>query len=575
MSTNQSYYSNVNPDLLNSIPTNASGVIEIGCGEGALARVYRLRNPTCSYIGVELSDSAAKAANEILDEVLVCDVESPSTHSQLDLLLDKYPCDTLVLGDVLEHLRNPWELLRNFYNRLGADGTCIACIPNVGHWSLVKKLLEGRWDYADQGLLDITHLRFFTLDSAIEMFKQAGWVVVDAKPRILWPKETEVEVSKLSQYADQLGIEKGKLARDLSAFQWVIRAKKSVKEPVIDVVALGLPKVGGVTEARVDYPLKTLASLANVRSVWGEGAVTIPSQSTGGVFVLHRQFMLEPELNSRLEDLVNRGWILVADIDDDPRHWSAIVESDFFAYRAVHAVTTSTEQLADLLRTWNPNVRVFPNAIFELPIASPQTPKIPGKIRVFFGALNRAADWEPVIDPIVRAAQLLGEMIEFVIVHDHDFYQRIPGTVSKTFHGTLPHDQYLAVLATCDLAILPLEDTPFNRFKSDLKLIECCAAGVVPICSRVVYANEAEHARLAFFVNEPEDWFRSLLRLARNHLEIARTRSKGIAYVKSKRMHSQQANERERYYRDLLAQKEGLDLQRKLRIGLAHKRFQA
>src|SRR5690606_31500472 len=134
----------------------------------------------------------------------------------------------------------------------------------------------------------------------------------------------------------------------------------------LTVVALALRKVAGVTEARVDYPLKALASLPGVTAVWGDGTVTFPPGAKPGILLLHRQFLHAEPMIATVEKMVSKGWIIVSDIDDDPHHWREYVDSDFRAFRGVHAVTVSTNAMADLIRQWNPEVTVFPNHLAGL-----------------------------------------------------------------------------------------------------------------------------------------------------------------------------------------------------------------
>ena len=186
----ENYYGNINPDLLEKIPLSAQRILEIGCGQGRLGEAYKARQTKAHYFGVELMPEEAKEAQTVLDGVYCADIEQ-NTSLPKDFLKSEEKFDVLVFGDVLEHLRDPWKVLADLRHVVTPEGVCVACIPNVGHWSLVRQLLSGRWDYAESGLLDRTHVRFFTLETAIEMFQKAGWRVTDASPRNLRPEKTE------------------------------------------------------------------------------------------------------------------------------------------------------------------------------------------------------------------------------------------------------------------------------------------------------------------------------------------------------------------------------------------------
>ncbi len=221
---NSSYYNNVNLDILNLIPNTAACVLEIGCGAGALARAYRERNPSVHYIGVEIVEEVANHAVAHMDHTLVGDITTKETLDALDKVRCGKLFDTLILGDVLEHLYDPYRVLTELRSRMAENGLCIICIPNVAHWSVLLQQLRGRWDYTDEGLLDKTHIRFFTLETVAELFNKAGWRLIDAKARVFWPEKTNEILKAFLPLVNQYGIEEEKLRRELSAFQWVIRA---------------------------------------------------------------------------------------------------------------------------------------------------------------------------------------------------------------------------------------------------------------------------------------------------------------------------------------------------------------
>lgn len=163
------YYNRINYLLLDSIPKNCECIVEVGCGTGALGFEYMKNNPACSYIGVEVNSSAAESAEQKLTKVIVGDIE------KLDLSgLIERRIDCLVYGDVLEHLVDPWRVIGKHASLLQNNGCMIACIPNVENWEVLVKLLRGKWEYESEGVLDQTHLRFFTIDTIIKMFLDKG-----------------------------------------------------------------------------------------------------------------------------------------------------------------------------------------------------------------------------------------------------------------------------------------------------------------------------------------------------------------------------------------------------------------
>jgi len=558
-----SYFTNVNPDLLERIPLTARAILEIGCGGGQLGAAYKMRNPHVFYCGVEINSTFGSAACNLIDQVVIGDIEQPESLAELDQIRGSILFDALILGDVIEHLRDPWKVLAVLRGRIQPGGAVVMCVSNVAYWSIITQLLKGRWDYTDAGLLDRTHLRFFTLETAGELLRRSGWQVLDARPRHFQPELTKSALETLLPVTRSLGVTDESAQRNLSTFQWVIRATNGPSANPVNIAAFALKKVAGVNEARIDHPLMALASLGNFRVVWGECGVNIPANWSPGIFILHRQFLNTNKLRNWVNSLIQQGWIIVSEIDDDPHLWKEFVASDFYAYRAVHAITVSTAPLAEMIRSWNPYVEVFPNAIFTLPERATRSDN---RVRIFFGALNRAPDLAVIGDGLITAAKKLSQKIELVIVHERALFDQLPANLSKEFHPTLPYKKYLEVLSSCDIALLPLADREINRYKSDLKFIECCAAGVIPICSRRVYGESTEHQTIGVFAEKPEEWQRAIVEMVNNSEERSRRADLGLDYVKSERMHAYQIERRAAWYQSLVARREQLEVARRQRL---------
>lgn len=168
-----SYYDGANERILSRVPSTAIKALEIGCASGRLGGILKARNPALEYWGIEAVEEVVEVAKARLDRVVVGDVEAMRPLP----LPDGY-FDCAIFGDVLEHLREPGELLERVRPHLTKDATVICNAPNVAHWSVVAKLLQGEFPYEDQGLLDRTHLRFFTPKSLRATLWDSGYVVV-------------------------------------------------------------------------------------------------------------------------------------------------------------------------------------------------------------------------------------------------------------------------------------------------------------------------------------------------------------------------------------------------------------
>jgi methionine biosynthesis protein MetW len=147
-------------------------VLDVGCGSGNLGK-YLKEKLNCYVVGIEVDEEAAKIASKFYDEIIIADVE------QLQEL--KYPqkyFDAIIMADILEHLKRPDLLLIKLKQYLKTDGKLIASLPNVARLENRLKLLFGKFEYQETGILDKTHLRFFTLKTAKKLFESTGYKIV-------------------------------------------------------------------------------------------------------------------------------------------------------------------------------------------------------------------------------------------------------------------------------------------------------------------------------------------------------------------------------------------------------------
>jgi 2-polyprenyl-3-methyl-5-hydroxy-6-metoxy-1,4-benzoquinol methylase len=152
----QGYYSD-RGDMLKYVPDTVNTLLDVGCGEGLFGHTLKQKRNIVVW-GVELFEKEANKAKDKLDRVLVGNIEL----NHLDLPNDYFDC--VVFNDVLEHLQYPWIVLNKIKKYLKQGGYVIASIPNIRYYEIVKKLLlKKEWEYEDSGVMDKTHLRFFTI----------------------------------------------------------------------------------------------------------------------------------------------------------------------------------------------------------------------------------------------------------------------------------------------------------------------------------------------------------------------------------------------------------------------------
>jgi trans-aconitate methyltransferase len=210
-----------NPDLLAVMP-EAARVVEVGCSRGALAKAYKQRHPSSHILGIEIDPTFAAAARSHCDEVLTGNIEELFRNGALS---DLVPAQCWVFGDTLEHLQDPWQVLRFVKTLLSPNGCVCACIPNMQHWSIQLRLNTGKLEYADSGLLDRTHLRWFTRYTMVQLFESCGFQIASLQPRIFPHPHTQQASAVIGQIASQIGHNPQQAIQDALPLQYVIKAQ--------------------------------------------------------------------------------------------------------------------------------------------------------------------------------------------------------------------------------------------------------------------------------------------------------------------------------------------------------------
>ncbi len=568
------YYDSYNPDLLKLIPPDAKTVLEIGCGEGKLCEAYRRVNPSVEWRAVELNQDAAKIAKSkgivvVEDDVECFDYLDNAWHYVSNPGDEDAGIDCLVFGDVLEHLREPWKILKELAEIVHPSGQVLACIPNVQHWTVIRDLLDGKWDYADSGLLDRTHLRFFTLKSIREMFEQAGLQVHEIIGRDLFNDGYNKWLN--DEMRDGVYHDKQFLA-----YQYLVRA---FKPAAIHLRAAGettgimvqptdphyshiahIPKLhihaieaeDCCARPRIREPFAMLKTIPGVKCTTGI-VPDLPSDANK-ILIRQRNTFIEVE---HLRKFIADGWLIVQECDDYPLAYENGATRDWIVFRGCHAISCSTQAIAEIVRQYNPNVIVFENQIAELPPWRDREEC--GEVAIFFGAQNREADWAPIM-PAINRVLADNPQVHFRVVHDRAFFDAL--NCPKVFKPFCDYAEYRSFLRTCHIALLPLEDTPFNRCKSDIKFLECAAEGVACLMNKTVYvATHAKAPGSGLWYDCTEDFEECLRGLIEDAGLRASCANFAYAYVRDNRLLSQHFRKRSAWYQSLLDAKPSLDQQ--------------
>lgn len=163
------YYNIDKHRTVSLIPQGPNVILDLGCATGQLGRKLRELNKASELVGVEIYEAVAKEAEQYYDKVYCGDIES------LKLNYKGY-FDFVICGDILEHLRDPWSMSDNIYGWLKKNGVLISTIPNIRYWRVIRDLLVfGKWEYVEAGIMDKTHMRFFTRKTFIKLLKKSNF----------------------------------------------------------------------------------------------------------------------------------------------------------------------------------------------------------------------------------------------------------------------------------------------------------------------------------------------------------------------------------------------------------------
>ena len=255
------YNTVVDPTVTNSSHTIVAQLVgtdkrtlDVGCATGYLAQALAAQG--CVVSGLEYDAEAAEEARPHLERLVVGDLNTMT-------LADAFAgtaFDAVVFGDVLEHLLDPTSALRDAVGLLTDDGSIVISIPNVAHGSLRLALLQGAWRYRDTGLLDRTHIHFYTLDGLEELLDSAGLVATEIHAVVLDPLAVEVEVDERN-LPDGI-VDWVRNQPEAYTYQYVLRARPA-DSPGVEAVREAVPAI------EIQHPVDghVPAGVANRRTV--------------------------------------------------------------------------------------------------------------------------------------------------------------------------------------------------------------------------------------------------------------------------------------------------------------------
>jgi 2-polyprenyl-3-methyl-5-hydroxy-6-metoxy-1,4-benzoquinol methylase len=222
----QGDYDGLNEKLYAAIPT-ARRVLEFGCGRGTLGEKYKQAHPGAFWAGVDSHAQALAVAGERLDATYQLNVDD----GLADGFGEKFDC--VVFSDLLEHLKQPEEFLARLRAFTTPDATLVCCVPNMGHISVLERMLMGDLCCDREGLLDGTHLRLFSQRSLFKLLLDAGWLP-DLQDEDTADHADRGLISRLIEVAGEMGVPQAAAARHLFTYRMIVRCSKNADREAAD-----------------------------------------------------------------------------------------------------------------------------------------------------------------------------------------------------------------------------------------------------------------------------------------------------------------------------------------------------
>ncbi|MBI5937895.1 MAG: glycosyltransferase [Betaproteobacteria bacterium] len=518
-------------------------VLDIGCATGSAGMMIKEQWPGTFVVGIELNQLAAEKARERLDLVISDKLEDTDLEAQG---IARGSIDTVILADVLEHMYDPWSTLLRLHPYLSDDAQVLASIPNIRDLWLLNEIANGRFSYAMDGLLDITHIRFFTLSEMEKMLKETGYEVVnlgrtlDARTGLQGhdPKSTVIETNKLviKDVTEQDVVELGTLqflllARPMRPLPEEIRKEVEARinivpakpaQPVwrkrrLAVYSSDAP-IWACARLRVLEPFSLLDHEWEV--VWGvdwdnEKAVVNEQAWQGADAILIHRFFSGPGTAHVVDKLFSLNVPIIYDTDDAPfdAPESRVTRKDLVELQpysqAVLAradkVFVSTEPLREALSDKARDVQVLPNYVDLRLFAAPVLPPSSLTRIGVFGTVTHEGDFA-LIDGVLRQVldKYQGKVEVIIMGMQKSRGLSHPAIRYLDFVGD--YETYANQLRNLGLhfALVPLQDNAFNRSKSNIKWLEYSACGMAGIYSKAPAYHCIRHGETGLLVDNTE-----------------------------------------------------------------------
>lgn len=509
-------------------------ILDVGCSAGYLGEYLRAQGHY--VIGIDITAEAIAKAVEYLDEAYCMKVEDYFAGNP------ERKFDVVIFGDVLEHVTNAEEVLRLTALALKPGGRVIASIPNVGHLAVRAMLLEGRWEYADLGLLDRDHVRFFTQKTIYKLFSESGFEVAAMQTTNL-PVDVVDRLCNMQLNPYFVGLAEKAVGSDPSAtvFQYVAMAKPKVFS--LHIVCMVPEATGGLFNFRIKDPLEnwahrhggllrfcTLGSHSSEDIAWGDVFVF---QRQGGAYTLQLMEFLKAHGKRVVFEIDD----LLTNLPDFLAHHRGTSESQRLLLDAIACadlVTTTTSRLASQLMKLNPETVCVPNCIKDLPYERVAHSKNGPYDATLIVASSDRVLVNCLVEPLHYLQDKYGESIKFVVIGPiGDVFKR-EGLRFDAF-PILSYAEFAKLLQTLvnPIGLIPLDDSEFSSCKSPIKYFDYSVAQIPAICSNVPPYSDYIHNGINGLLveNTSKSWIDTIDALIQSIEERQRLSSAARQYV--------------------------------------------
>lgn len=507
-------------------------VLEVGCSSGYFGGALVTQGH--EVWGVEPYEEAAKKASEILHRVHIGFIEDFFINNQDERF------DAIVFGDVLEHLTDPVGVLRQSQKFLTNGGIVIASIPNIAHFSIRAMMLEGRWEYSDLGILDRTHLKFFTRDSLVDLFAESGYKVLSLSAVRLSAEQVD-EICKLNIRKESI-----KYVKDFSTdsrgydFQYVVSScpcedatdrltvnSRFKAEDGLRVLCLVHDPSSSIVEIRIRRPINRWAAIngghVEILSIYDFESSNL---SWADVVVFQRDG--SEYIVGLAEYLQKLGKKVVFEIDDlltelPPflSHHSVAVDRALPYIRKMlassDAVSVSSEVLLHKYNSENNNIFVTPNYSEKVGKVASHWQVPPSEVRIVVASSDKVLV-DVLVDPLRNLQNRYGFQI-IVIGPPGDRLEKCGLDILRK--PNLSHAEFKALIGSIDngIGLIPLDSSEFSGCKTAVKYFDYSMCGIPSICSNVLpYSPVVEDGHSGLLVsNDFDGWVRAIENLLISH----------------------------------------------------------